>query len=158
MIIYAILTIPFIRLDPLCRNALINLRLQKNFETQLYKEISLITFTSLLREFQSNLTVFMSVRFDTDLLLVVNKLYVFEVYYWKQKINWSLIFLGSLDEHTLSLMMIPRCGVKDKLNTGVDGRSKRYALQGIFFSFVRSSNHFRADHSHFGIEVISNPC
>lgn len=39
-------------------------------------------------------------------------------------------FSGILDKDTISLMMTPRCGVKDKIGAGTDNRSKRYALQG----------------------------
>lgn len=37
---------------------------------------------------------------------------------------------GELDEETMELMSLPRCGVKDKVGFGTDSRSKRYALQG----------------------------
>ncbi|XP_039295486.1 stromelysin-2 isoform X2 [Nilaparvata lugens] len=37
---------------------------------------------------------------------------------------------GSLDEETLEMMSLPRCGVKDKVGYASDSRSKRYALQG----------------------------
>ncbi|XP_054090615.1 matrix metalloproteinase-14 isoform X3 [Zeugodacus cucurbitae] len=37
---------------------------------------------------------------------------------------------GDLDEETLGLMSLPRCGVRDKVGFGTDSRSKRYALQG----------------------------
>ncbi|XP_026466648.1 matrix metalloproteinase-14-like [Ctenocephalides felis] len=37
---------------------------------------------------------------------------------------------GELDEQTMELMSLPRCGVKDKVGFGSDSRSKRYALQG----------------------------
>lgn len=37
---------------------------------------------------------------------------------------------GSLDDETVQTMSLPRCGVQDKVGTGNDKRSKRYALQG----------------------------
>ncbi|XP_025830615.1 matrix metalloproteinase-14 isoform X3 [Agrilus planipennis] len=37
---------------------------------------------------------------------------------------------GELDEETVKTMSLPRCGVKDKVGTASDTRSKRYALQG----------------------------
>ncbi|XP_073813979.1 LOW QUALITY PROTEIN: matrix metalloproteinase 1 [Musca autumnalis] len=38
---------------------------------------------------------------------------------------------GELDEETMRLMSMPRCGVRDKVGFGTDSRrSKRYALQG----------------------------
>lgn len=37
---------------------------------------------------------------------------------------------GELDSETISMMSLPRCGVKDKVGFGSDSRSKRYALQG----------------------------
>lgn len=37
---------------------------------------------------------------------------------------------GELDEETMQLMSLPRCGVRDKVGFGTDSRSKRYALQG----------------------------
>ncbi|KAM7344269.1 matrix metalloproteinase 1 isoform 2-T4 [Cochliomyia hominivorax] len=37
---------------------------------------------------------------------------------------------GELDEETMELMSLPRCGVRDKVGFGNDNRSKRYALQG----------------------------
>lgn len=39
------------------------------------------------------------------------------------------LFTGELDDKTLNVMTLPRCGVKDKVGTG-DNRAKRYALQG----------------------------
>lgn len=42
------------------------------------------------------------------------------------------LILGELDEQTMELMSLPRCGVKDKVGFGSDSRSKRYALQGNF--------------------------
>lgn len=36
-----------------------------------------------------------------------------------------------MDNETASMMSLPRCGVKDKVGASTDGRSKRYALQGI---------------------------
>ncbi|XP_043070505.1 stromelysin-3 isoform X1 [Drosophila grimshawi] len=41
----------------------------------------------------------------------------------------GLNITGELDEETMKLMSLPRCGVRDRVGTG-DGRSKRYALQG----------------------------
>ena len=35
-----------------------------------------------------------------------------------------------MDEDTLQVMNLPRCGVKDKVGFGTDARRKRYALQG----------------------------
>lgn len=40
------------------------------------------------------------------------------------------MFTGELDDETMELMTLPRCGVKDKVGFGTDSRSKRYALQG----------------------------
>lgn len=40
---------------------------------------------------------------------------------------------GELDEKTLQVMSLPRCGVKDKVGSGSDSRSKRYALQGNIY-------------------------
>lgn len=40
------------------------------------------------------------------------------------------MILGELDPKTLEIMSLPRCGVKDKVGSGTDSRSKRYALQG----------------------------
>lgn len=37
---------------------------------------------------------------------------------------------GILDEETMKLMSLPRCGVKDKVGSSENNRSKRYALQG----------------------------
>lgn len=37
---------------------------------------------------------------------------------------------GELDDETMHLMSMPRCGVRDKVGFGTDSRSKRYALQG----------------------------
>ncbi|KAK0158536.1 hypothetical protein PV328_009527 [Microctonus aethiopoides] len=37
---------------------------------------------------------------------------------------------GSLDNETSTMMSLPRCGVKDKVGRSLDGRFKRYALQG----------------------------
>lgn len=37
---------------------------------------------------------------------------------------------GELDELTEHTMSLPRCGVKDKVGSGSDNRSKRFALQG----------------------------
>ncbi|KAF5304494.1 hypothetical protein FQA39_LY09690 [Lamprigera yunnana] len=37
---------------------------------------------------------------------------------------------GELNDETLQTMSLPRCGVKDKVGSGSDSRSKRYALQG----------------------------
>ncbi|XP_023247076.1 matrilysin-like, partial [Copidosoma floridanum] len=37
---------------------------------------------------------------------------------------------GLINNETASLMLMPRCGVKDKYNTGLENRLKRYALQG----------------------------
>ncbi|XP_058837525.1 matrix metalloproteinase-19 isoform X1 [Topomyia yanbarensis] len=37
---------------------------------------------------------------------------------------------GELDNETMELMSLPRCGVRDKVGFGSDSRSKRYALQG----------------------------
>ncbi|KAH8369608.1 hypothetical protein KR093_000278, partial [Drosophila rubida] len=41
----------------------------------------------------------------------------------------GLNITGELDEETMKLMSLPRCGVRDRVGTG-DSRSKRYALQG----------------------------
>ncbi|XP_017867316.1 PREDICTED: matrix metalloproteinase-14 isoform X3 [Drosophila arizonae] len=41
----------------------------------------------------------------------------------------GLNITGELDEETLKLMSLPRCGVRDRVGTG-DSRAKRYALQG----------------------------
>lgn len=38
--------------------------------------------------------------------------------------------IGELDNDTIAVMSLPRCGVKDKVGFGSDSRSKRYALQG----------------------------
>lgn len=37
---------------------------------------------------------------------------------------------GELNDETLHLMSLPRCGVRDKVGFGSDNRAKRYALQG----------------------------
>ncbi|XP_014475595.1 PREDICTED: matrix metalloproteinase-14 isoform X4 [Dinoponera quadriceps] len=42
----------------------------------------------------------------------------------------GLNITGELNAETAKLMATPRCGVKDKVGPGADGRSKRYALQG----------------------------
>ncbi|XP_022914436.2 matrix metalloproteinase-14 isoform X2 [Onthophagus taurus] len=42
----------------------------------------------------------------------------------------GLAVTGEMDEETESVMKLPRCGVKDKVGSGSDSRSKRYALQG----------------------------
>ncbi|XP_054736935.1 matrix metalloproteinase-14 isoform X2 [Anastrepha obliqua] len=42
----------------------------------------------------------------------------------------GLNITGDLDDETLELMSLPRCGVRDKVGFGTDSRSKRYALQG----------------------------
>ncbi|KPU76272.1 uncharacterized protein Dana_GF11910, isoform B [Drosophila ananassae] len=41
----------------------------------------------------------------------------------------GLNITGELDEETMKLMSLPRCGVRDRVGNG-EGRSKRYALQG----------------------------
>ncbi|XP_030377643.1 stromelysin-3 isoform X2 [Scaptodrosophila lebanonensis] len=41
----------------------------------------------------------------------------------------GLNITGELDEETMKLMSLPRCGVRDRVGTA-DSRSKRYALQG----------------------------
>lgn len=41
----------------------------------------------------------------------------------------GLNITGDLDDETLKLMSLPRCGVRDRVVTA-DSRSKRYALQG----------------------------
>lgn len=52
-------------------------------------------------------------------------------------LNILLFFsLGELNEETAKLMATPRCGVKDKVGPGSDGRSKRYALQGKSKSLI----------------------
>ena len=40
------------------------------------------------------------------------------------------MFAGELDRETAETMSLPRCGVKDRVGSGSDSRSKRYALQG----------------------------
>lgn len=42
----------------------------------------------------------------------------------------GLNITGELDNDTMQMMSLPRCGVKDKVGFGSDSRSKRYALQG----------------------------
>uniref|UniRef100_A0A0P4W0G4 Peptidase metallopeptidase domain-containing protein n=1 Tax=Scylla olivacea TaxID=85551 RepID=A0A0P4W0G4_SCYOL len=42
----------------------------------------------------------------------------------------GLNLTGVLDEETLEVMNLPRCGVKDKVGFGTNARRKRYALQG----------------------------
>ncbi|XP_034951393.1 matrix metalloproteinase-14 isoform X2 [Chelonus insularis] len=42
----------------------------------------------------------------------------------------GLNITGTLDNDTISMMQLRRCGVKDKVGPSSDGRSKRYALQG----------------------------
>ncbi|XP_017781282.1 PREDICTED: matrix metalloproteinase-14-like isoform X2 [Nicrophorus vespilloides] len=42
----------------------------------------------------------------------------------------GLNITGELDKETITVMSLPRCGVQDKVGTGSDSRSKRYALQG----------------------------
>lgn len=44
--------------------------------------------------------------------------------------NFVTFTTGDLDDDTLELMSLSRCGVKDKVGFGSDSRSKRYALQG----------------------------
>ena len=39
---------------------------------------------------------------------------------------------GQLDNQTLTMMNMPRCGVKDKVGFGTNARRKRYALQGKY--------------------------
>ena len=47
---------------------------------------------------------------------------------YNHTLNFSVS--GLLDDETAHVMSLPRCGVKDKVGTSSDGRSKRYALQG----------------------------
>ncbi|KAK9704416.1 Hemopexin [Popillia japonica] len=42
----------------------------------------------------------------------------------------GLAITGEMDNETEEAMMLPRCGVKDKVGSGSDSRSKRYNLQG----------------------------
>uniref|UniRef100_A0A8D9ERG8 Matrix metalloproteinase-16 n=1 Tax=Cacopsylla melanoneura TaxID=428564 RepID=A0A8D9ERG8_9HEMI len=42
----------------------------------------------------------------------------------------GLNLTGHLDDDTLHMMTLPRCGVRDKVGFASDSRSKRYALQG----------------------------
>ncbi|KAL7023987.1 hypothetical protein ACKWTF_012864 [Chironomus riparius] len=42
----------------------------------------------------------------------------------------GLNITGELDDQTITMMSLPRCGVRDKVGFGSDSRSKRYALQG----------------------------
>lgn len=37
---------------------------------------------------------------------------------------------GEMNEETEQAMMLPRCGVKDKVGPGSSSRAKRYNLQG----------------------------
>ena len=39
-------------------------------------------------------------------------------------------FAGELDDDTLHVMSLPRCGVRDKVGVSTYSRAKRYALQG----------------------------
>lgn len=43
---------------------------------------------------------------------------------------FCFLITGQLDKDTVDTMQLPRCGVKDKVGSGSDSRSKRYALQG----------------------------
>lgn len=65
----------------------------------------------------------------------VNNLHLFvEFYqlniYFRYDYVTILSLPGELDDETLATMSLPRCGVKDKVGSGSDSRSKRYALQG----------------------------
>ena len=54
----------------------------------------------------------------------------FDAVYVNFSREFLICILGELDKETEETMMLPRCGVKDKVGPGSDSRSKRYALQG----------------------------
>lgn len=82
--------------------------------------------------------VFIFVKLDILLLLLIwlSKLWykqIDDIYssfmYINIICNVPFLLAGELDEETVKVMALPRCGVRDKVGFG-ESRAKRYALQG----------------------------